>query len=64
MQESIGLKSTMTLVRSALKDAQSAIECEEVVRLLSGDWKWILDLTEVPPNPDKQLQAALNRYKL
>jgi uncharacterized protein (DUF1778 family) len=51
------------LVQAALKEAQSVIEREEVIRLSPRDWNWLLALTEAPPQPNTQLQTALNRYR-
>jgi len=51
------------LVQSALKEAQLVIEREEVIRLSARDWNWLLALTEAPPQPNLQLQAALSRYR-
>ncbi len=51
------------LVQSALKEAQAVIEREEVIRLSSRDWNWLLDLMESPPKPTPALRAALKRYQ-
>lgn len=51
------------LVQAALKEAQTVIEREEVIRLSARDWNWMLSLADAPPKPNKQLQAALARYK-
>jgi uncharacterized protein (DUF1778 family) len=61
--ELTGATVNQFLVQSALKEAHSVIAREEVIRLSSRDWNWLLALTEAPPKPNKQLQAALNRYK-
>ncbi len=61
--ELTGATVNQFLVQAALKEAQSVIEREEVIRLSSRDWNWLLALTEAPPKPNKQLQTALNRYK-
>jgi uncharacterized protein (DUF1778 family) len=61
--ELTGATVNQFLVQSALKEAQLVIEREEVIRLSSRDWNWLLALTEDPPKPNKQLQAALARYK-
>lgn len=50
------------LVQAALKEAQTVIEREEVIRLSKRDWCWLLDLMDNPPKPNTQLQAALDRY--
>lgn len=61
--ELTGATVNQFLVQAALKEAQSVIEREEVIRLSARDWNWLLDLTQAPAKPNKQLQAALNRYK-
>jgi len=61
--ELTGASVNQFLVQAALKEAQSVIEREEVIRLSARDWDWLLALTEAPPKPNKQLQAALTRYK-
>lgn len=50
------------LVQAALKEAQSVIAREEVIRLSARDWNWMLALTEKSAKPNKQLQKALSRY--
>lgn len=61
--ELTGATVNQFLVQTALKEAQAVIEREEVIRLSSRDWNWLLALTESPPKPNKQLQAALKRYQ-
>ena len=61
--ELTGATVNQFLVQAALKEAQSVIEREEVIRLSARDWHWMLALTDAPPKPNKQLQAALARYK-
>jgi uncharacterized protein (DUF1778 family) len=51
------------LVQSALKEAQAVIEREEVIRLSTRDWNWLLDLMENPPKPNAKLKAAMKRYQ-
>ena len=51
------------LVQAALKEAQSVIEREEVIRLSPRDWNWLLDLMENPPKPTPALRAAMKRYR-
>jgi uncharacterized protein (DUF1778 family) len=51
------------LVQAALKEAQTVIEREDVIRLSPRDWNWLLDLMENPPKPNAKLKAALNRYQ-
>lgn len=52
------------LVHAALKEAQTVIEREELIRMSARDWSWMLDLMENPPKPNDQLLVALNRYNL
>ena len=61
--ELTGATVNQFLVQAALKEAQSVIEREEVIRLSPRDWNWLLDLTENPLKPNKRLQAALSRYQ-
>lgn len=58
-----GVTVNQFLVRSALKEAQAVIEREEVIRLTTRDWNWLLDLVEQPPKPNAKLKAALKRYQ-
>ena len=51
------------LVQSALKEAQAVIEREQVIRLSTRDWDWMLNLLENPPAPNEKLQAATDRYR-
>lgn len=51
------------LVQAALKEAQSVIEREDVIRLSPRDWNWLLDLMDNPPKPNAKLKAALKHYK-
>ncbi len=51
------------LVQSALKEAQAVIEREEIIRLSSRDWNWLLDLVDNPPKPNSKLKAAIKRYQ-
>jgi len=51
------------LVQAALKEAQTVIEREDVIRLSRCDWNWLLDLMENPPKPNAKLKAALKRYQ-
>jgi uncharacterized protein (DUF1778 family) len=51
------------LVQSALKEAQAVIEREEVIRLSTRDWNWLLDLMENPPKPNSKLKAAIKSYQ-
>ena len=51
------------LVQAALKEAQVVIEREEVIRLSTRDWNWLLDLMENPPQPNARLKAAMKRHQ-
>ncbi|HCI14332.1 MAG: hypothetical protein A2063_03805 [Gallionellales bacterium GWA2_60_142] len=51
------------LVQAALKEAQTVIEREDVIRLSSRDWNWMLDLMENPGKPNAKLKAAMKRYQ-
>lgn len=51
------------LVQSALKEAQSVIEREEIIRLSSRDWLCLLALLDNPPKPNSKLKAAIKRYQ-
>lgn len=51
------------LVQSALKEAQSVIEREEIIRMSSRDWNWLLQLLDNPPKPNPKLKAAIKRYQ-
>ena len=61
--ELTGATVNQFLVQSALKEAQAVIEREEVIRLSSRDWSWLLDLMENPPKPNAKLKAAIKRYQ-
>ncbi len=61
--ELTGATVNQFLVQSALKEAQAVIEREEVIRLSSRDWDWVLDLIESPPKPNAKLKAAQARYQ-
>lgn len=61
--ELTGATVNQFLVQSALKEAHAVIEREEVIRLSSRDWNWLLDLMENPPEANAKLKAALKRYQ-
>ncbi len=61
--ELTGATVNQFLVQSALKEAQSVIEREDVIRLSARDWSWLLDLMEDPPKPNTRLKAAMKRYQ-
>jgi len=50
------------LVQAALKEAQTVIEREDVIRLSPRDWDWLLELVENPKAPNARLKAAMARY--
>jgi len=51
------------LVQSALKEAHAVIEREQIIRMSSRDWDWMLNLLDNPPEPNAKLQAAMSRYQ-
>ena len=51
------------LVQSAIKEAQSVIEREQIVRLSRRDCERLLDLLENPPKPNTRFEAAMNHYE-
>lgn len=61
--ELTGATINQFLVQAALKEAQAVIEREDVIRLTTRDWNWLLDLLENPPQPNAKLKAALERYQ-
>jgi uncharacterized protein (DUF1778 family) len=61
--ELTGATVNQFLVQAALKEAQTVIEREDVIRLSPRDWSWLLDLMESPPKPNAKLKAALKRYQ-
>ena len=61
--ELTGATVNQFLVQAALKEAQSVIEREDVIRLSPQGWNWLLDLLENPPKPNAKLKAALKRYQ-
>lgn len=61
--ELTGATVNQFLVQSALKEAQAVIEREEVIRLSSRDWHWLLERLENPSTPNAQLQAAMEHYQ-
>ena len=60
--ELTGATVNQFLVQSALKEAQAVIERNEVLRLSSGEWRWLMDLLDRPPEPNARLKSALVRY--
>ena len=61
--ELTGATVNQFLVQAALKEAQTVIEREDLIRLSARDWDWLLDLMENPPKPNAKLKAALKRYQ-
>lgn len=51
------------LVQSALKEAQAVIEREQIIRLSAHDWEWMLNLLDIPPEPNAKMKAAMDRYQ-
>jgi uncharacterized protein (DUF1778 family) len=51
------------LVQSALKEAHSVIEREQIVRLSKRDSVRLLDLLENPSKPNARLKTAMKRYQ-
>ena len=60
--ELTGATVNQFLVQAALKEAQAVIERNEVLRLSSGEWRWLMDLLDSPPEPNAKLRSALARY--
>lgn len=58
-----GASINQFLVQSALKEAQAVIEREQVIRMSTRDWDWMLDLLDNPPKPNENMQAAMERYQ-
>ena len=50
------------LVQSAIKEAQSVIEREQIIRLSRRDCERLLHLLENPPKPNARFEAAMNYY--
>jgi uncharacterized protein (DUF1778 family) len=61
--ELTGATVNQFLVQAALKEAQTVIEREDVIRLSPRDWNWLLDLMENPPASSAKLKAAMKRYQ-
>ena len=61
--ELTGATVNQFLVQAALKEAQTVIEREDVIRLSARDWNWLLDLMENPPKANGKLKTALKRYQ-
>ena len=51
------------LVQSAIKEAKSVIEREQVIRLSRRDCERLLDLLENPPKPNARFEAAMKYYE-
>jgi uncharacterized protein (DUF1778 family) len=50
-------------VQSAIKEAQSVIEREQVIHLSRRDCERLLDLLENPPKPNARFVAAMQYYE-
>lgn len=62
--ELTGATVNQFLVQAALKEAQTVIEREEIIRLSSRDWAFLLERLENPPPLNSALQAALKRHQM
>ena len=51
------------MVQSAIKEAQSVIEREQVIHLSRRDCERLLDLLENPPKPNARFAAAMKYYE-
>ena len=51
------------LVQSAIKEAQSVIEREQVIHLSRRDCERLLDLLENPTKPNARFEAAMKYYE-
>ena len=51
------------LVQSAIKEAQSVIEREQIIRLSRRDCERLLDILENPLKPNARFEAAMNHYE-
>ena len=60
--ELTGATVNQFLVQAALKEARTVIEREDVLRLSSRDWAWLLELLDKPQALNPRLKAAMNRY--
>ena len=58
-----GATVSQFLVQSAIKEAQSVIEHEQVIRLSRRDCERRLDLLENPLKPKARFAAAMNYYE-
>lgn len=61
--ELTGATVNQFLVQSALKEAHAVIEREEVIRLTSRDWNWLIGLMDNPPKHNAKLKASMKRYQ-
>ncbi|MDR3053856.1 MAG: DUF1778 domain-containing protein [Zoogloeaceae bacterium] len=62
--ELTGATVNQFLVQAALKEAQMVIEREEIIRLSSRDWAFLLDRLENPPSPNAALRTAMKRHQM
>lgn len=61
--ELTGATVNQFLVQSALKEAQTVIEREQVIRLSRRDSERLLDLLEKPAKPNARFKAAMKLYQ-
>lgn len=61
--ELTGATLNQFLVQSALKEAQTVIEREQVIRLSRRDSERLLDLLEKPGKPSARFKAAMKLYQ-
>lgn len=61
--ELTGATVNQFLVRSALKEAETIIERERLLRLSRRDCEKLLNLLEHPPKPNARLKAAMKHYR-
>lgn len=61
--ELTGATVNQFLVQAALKEANSVIEQEQMIRLSRRDCERLLDLLENPPKPNAKLEAAMKTYQ-
>lgn len=61
--EITGATVNQFLVQAALKEAESIIEREQIIRLSRRDTQHLLALLENPPAPNARLKQALKHYQ-
>lgn len=60
--ELTGATVNQFMVQSALKEARSVLDREEMIRLSRRDSQRLLRLLENPPKPNARLKAATHAY--